>query len=206
MNDRVKISDIAEELGLSTATVSNVIHGKTNKVSNKTIKRVQELIQQRAYIPNMAGILLAQNNSRIIGVVINDHEKYEGHIFEDGYISSAINALSKQIDRSGYFMMIRTTTKWDDIVRFASMWNMDGLVIMGFCEQDYQKLRENMHIPFIVYQMQGWIKKFRQNDALVVRRDKCIILFISFFCQLNILKLSNKLKECGSYVLFIRNL
>ena len=87
MNDRVKISDIAEELGLSTATVSNVIHGKTNKVSNKTIKRVQELIQQRAYIPNMAGILLAQNNSRIIGVVINDHEKYEGHIFEDGYIS-----------------------------------------------------------------------------------------------------------------------
>lgn len=166
MNDIVKISDIAEELGLSTATVSNVIHGKTNKVSNKTIKRVQELIQQRAYIPNMAGILLAQNNSRIIGVVINDHEKYEGHIFEDGYISSAINALSKQIDRSGYFMMIRTTTKWDDIVRFASMWNMDGLVIMGFCEQDYQKLRENMHIPFIVYD--GYFKETKGISNLII--------------------------------------
>lgn len=33
MNDkRVQICDIAEELGLSTATVSNVIHGKTKKV------------------------------------------------------------------------------------------------------------------------------------------------------------------------------
>ena len=29
---RIRIKDIAEELGLSTATVSNVIHGKTSRV------------------------------------------------------------------------------------------------------------------------------------------------------------------------------
>ena len=40
MEQRVRICDIAEELGLSTATVSNVIHGKTNKVSDETIQRV----------------------------------------------------------------------------------------------------------------------------------------------------------------------
>lgn len=38
MEQRVRICDIAEELGLSTATVSNVIHGKTNKVSDETVK------------------------------------------------------------------------------------------------------------------------------------------------------------------------
>ena len=37
MQERVRICDIAEELGLSTATVSNVIHGKTNKVSDETV-------------------------------------------------------------------------------------------------------------------------------------------------------------------------
>lgn len=72
---RVRISDIAEKLGLSTATVSNVIHGKTKKVSEETIKKVQEILEEKQYIPSMAGILLAQNSSRIIGVVINDHEK-----------------------------------------------------------------------------------------------------------------------------------
>ena len=56
---RIRIRDIAEELGLSTATVSNVIHGKTNKVSDETVKRVQALLGQRQYIPSMAGILLA---------------------------------------------------------------------------------------------------------------------------------------------------
>lgn len=39
MAERVRICDIAEELGLSTATVSNVIHGKTGKVSAVTAER-----------------------------------------------------------------------------------------------------------------------------------------------------------------------
>lgn len=76
---RVRIRDIAEELGLSTATVSNVIHGKTKKISEETVQRVQILLEQRQYIPSMAGILLAQNASGIIGVFVNNHEKYEGH-------------------------------------------------------------------------------------------------------------------------------
>ncbi len=35
----MRIIDIAEELGVSTATVSNVIHGKTDKISDETVKR-----------------------------------------------------------------------------------------------------------------------------------------------------------------------
>ena len=88
-----------------------MIHGKTKKVSDETVKRVQELLEKRAYIPSMAGILLAQNDSKIIGIVVNDHEKYEGHVLEDGFISSAINALSREIDRAGYFMMVKVTSQ-----------------------------------------------------------------------------------------------
>jgi len=64
---RVRIVDVADALGLSTATVSKVIHGKTEKISDKTVKRVQQELEKSGYIPNMAGILLARNNSRIIG-------------------------------------------------------------------------------------------------------------------------------------------
>ena len=148
---RIRIKDIAEELGLSTATVSNVIHGKTSKVSRETVKRVQELIEKRGYIPSMAGILLARNNSRIIGVVINRHTKYEGSLLSDNFISSSLNELSVQIEKAGYFIMIKTSDSYEEIVRFASMWNMEGLIIIGFCESDYKNLRESMHIPFVVY-------------------------------------------------------
>lgn len=150
-NGRIRIIDIAEELGVSTATVSNVIHGKTKKISDETVKRVQQLLEERQYIPSMAGILLAQNDSKIIGVVINDHEKYEGHTLEDQFICASLNALAKEIERAGKFLMLKVTDKWNEIPKFASMWNMEGMVLMGYCEQDYKKMREQMHIPFVVY-------------------------------------------------------
>lgn len=148
---RIRIVDIADELGVSTATVSNVIHGKTKKISDETVKRVQELLEKRQYIPSMAGILLAQNDSKIIGVVINDHEKYEGHALEDQFISASVNALAKELERAGKFLMLKVTDQWNEIPKFASMWNMEGMVLIGYCEQDYKKLREQMHIPFVIY-------------------------------------------------------
>ncbi len=148
---RVRIADIAQELGLSTATVSNVIHGKTKKISDETVKRVQALLEERQYIPSIAGILLAQNSSKIIGVFVNDHEKYEGHTLEDAFIASSLNHLSVQIEAHGQFMMVKRAKNPKDILQFASMWNMDGLVMIGFCQQDYMYLRNHMRIPFVVY-------------------------------------------------------
>lgn len=148
---RVRIYDIAEELGLSTATVSNVIHGKTKKISDKTVKRVMALLEKRQYFPGVADILLAQNDSRIIGVFVNDHEKYEGHTLEDFFISSSINYLSTEIENSGRFMIIKKAKQAEEIIRFASMWNMEGIVVIGFCQQDYLYLRNHMRIPFVVY-------------------------------------------------------
>lgn len=161
---RVRICDIAEELGLSTATVSNVIHGKTKKVSDETVKRVQALLEERQYIPSMAGVLLAQNSSRIIGIFINDHEKYEGHTLEDAFIASSLNYLSAEIEAHGQFMMVKKAKNPKEILKFASMWNMDGLVIIGFCNQDYMYLRERMRIPFIIYD--GFLKSEQHRGAI----------------------------------------
>ena len=94
--NKVRIVDIADELGVSTATVSNVIHGKTQKISAKTVEMVQRKLEERQYIPNMAATLLAQNNSRMIGVVVKNHEKYEGHALEDPFIASSLNDLAAE--------------------------------------------------------------------------------------------------------------
>ena len=165
---KVRIVDIANELGVSTATVSNVIHGKTQKISGRTVKRVQEKLEERGYIPNMAATLLAQNSSRIIGVVMNDHEKYEGRVLTDPFIASSINYLADEIERNDYFMMIKKTTDLMAAVKFASMWNMVGMVILGFCDHEYQELRSRVHIPFVVYdgyfENRGRICNLQLND------------------------------------------
>ncbi|MCR5763096.1 MAG: LacI family transcriptional regulator [Treponema sp.] len=155
--NKVRIIDIAEDLGLSTATVSNVLHGKTKKISDATVKKVERKLEESGYIPNMAATLLARNDSRIVGVVVNNHRKYEGRVFEDPFISAAINYLSDEIENSGYFMMLKKVKEIMDIVRFASMWNLDGLIIIGFCEDEYQNLRDHIRIPFVVYD--GFMKE-----------------------------------------------
>lgn len=116
---KVRIIDIANELGVSTATVSNVIHGKTGKISSQTMKRVQEKLEERGYIPNMAAALLAQNNSRIIGVVIKNHEKYEGRLLADPFIASSLNDLSDEIEGNGWFMMVKKASDIMEAAKFA---------------------------------------------------------------------------------------
>lgn len=49
--NRVRIADIAEALGISTATVSNVIHGKTAKISDATVKRVEQELEKNRLHP-----------------------------------------------------------------------------------------------------------------------------------------------------------
>ena len=148
---KVRIVDIAGELGVSTATVSNVIHGKTKKISSQTVKRVQEKLEERGYIPNMAATLLAQNNSRIIGVIIKNHEKYEGKLLMDPFIASSLNYLSDEIERAGDFMMVKKAANILEAVKIASMWNMDGMILLSFCADEYQVLRDRIRIPFVVY-------------------------------------------------------
>lgn len=165
---KVRIIDIANELGVSTATVSNVIHGKTGKISSQTMKRVQEKLEERGYIPNMAAALLAQNNSRIIGVVIKNHEKYEGRLLADPFIASSLNDLSDEIEGNGWFMMVKKASDIMEAAKFASMWNMDGMVLLSFCADEYQRLRDGIRIPFVVYdgyfENQGRICNIRIDD------------------------------------------
>lgn len=147
---RITIKDIAEELGLSTATISNVIHGKTKKISNRTVAKVQKKLEESGYIPNMAAVLLAQNSSKIICVVLSNDLRYENKMIEDPFISSMLNYLSKCISYNGYFMMLKEESDIQEVNKYASMWNMSGLILIGYCNADYVKLRERMRIPFVV--------------------------------------------------------
>ena len=50
----VTIEDIAREAGVSATTVSNVIHGRTNKVSSYTVDLINEIIRERGYVPSLS--------------------------------------------------------------------------------------------------------------------------------------------------------
>ncbi|WP_051309036.1 LacI family DNA-binding transcriptional regulator [Desulfogranum japonicum] len=67
----MKIKDIAEAAGVSTATVSRVLNGKQH-VRPEVQKKVLEIVKQMNYSPNRAAQSLRSRQSSMIGLVVAD--------------------------------------------------------------------------------------------------------------------------------------
>lgn len=145
----VRIKDIANELGVSSTTVSNVIHGKAKKASPELVAKIQEVLERENYVPNMAGVLLSQSSSNIIAVVLSNDICYGDKMLQDPFVSEMLSGLESCIQEKGYFTMLHNTKSINDVVRMAAMWNVAGLVLLGFCKEDYENLRKKSNVPFV---------------------------------------------------------
>ena len=60
------MKDIANRVGVSLTTVSNVVHGNYERVSPQTVQKILDAIQELHYVPNMSARALVSHSSRII--------------------------------------------------------------------------------------------------------------------------------------------
>lgn len=65
-----RLQDIADQVGVSRTTVSNVLHGNTKKVSKEMIRKISEILNQEGYVPNTSSRELTRKGSCIIGLVL----------------------------------------------------------------------------------------------------------------------------------------
>jgi DNA-binding LacI/PurR family transcriptional regulator len=89
----MRIKDVAQEAGVSTATVSHVIN-ETKYVSDDTRQKVQKAIEKLNFYPNAHARSLASGRSNIIGLLVSDIsnpffpeliKSIEAAAFEHGY-------------------------------------------------------------------------------------------------------------------------
>ena len=146
----VTIKDMAEVLGISTTTVSNVIHGKTSEVSQKTVERVQKLLEEYDYVPNISARSLTQNCSRIIGVAMKCRkDKYENMI-ADPFFGELLGAIEAEVRAKGYYIMIYTADDIQEILRNVLTWNVDGLILIGMLHDDFVRVRSRYKKPVVL--------------------------------------------------------
>lgn len=148
--DMVTIKDMAEMLGISTTTVSNVIHGKTSEVSQKTVERVEKILEEYEYVPNISARSLTQNSSKIIGVALKCRRDKYTNLFMDPFFGELIGALEAEIRARGYFMMIYTSNDISEIIRNVLTWNVDGLILVGMLHDDFIRIRSRYKNPMVL--------------------------------------------------------
>ncbi|MGH3156959.1 MAG: LacI family DNA-binding transcriptional regulator [Streptosporangiaceae bacterium] len=129
----VTLYDVARLAGVSTATVSRVVHGQ-DRVKESTRVRVQEVIEQLGYVPDGAAQSLSRRRKDVIGLVYvvreekqNDIENMsllywdevlrgvEGRIQDDHQWSLLITSLRAREERD-YSRMLSLTGKVDGLL------------------------------------------------------------------------------------------
>ena len=125
------LKDIAEKAGVSMMTVSNVINGKHNRVSAKTIEKVNQIIKEYDYVPNLSARSLTNKTSKIIGIVISINKPEDAELYmENPYVSTMIGAIENELRDNGYYTMVRSVTHTEDLDLLLRNWNIDGVIFL----------------------------------------------------------------------------
>ena len=77
--------DVAREAGVSTATVSRVVHGQ-DRVRPSTRRRVLEAIEALGYVPDGAAQSLAQRRKEVVGLLAIESRGPETDIEREGLL------------------------------------------------------------------------------------------------------------------------
>ena len=146
----VTIKDMAEILGISTTTVSNVIHGKTSQVSQKTVEKVEKLLEEYEYVPNINARNLANNSSRIIGMVIKGRRDRIDNLIANSFFGDLVSAIEAETRARGYFMMLYISDDINELMRHVSTCNVDGLVMIGILHDDFARIKSRYKKPAVL--------------------------------------------------------
>ncbi|WP_027728721.1 LacI family DNA-binding transcriptional regulator [Treponema sp. C6A8] len=124
------LKDIAKEAGVSVMTVSNVINGKKSKVSKETIERVQKIIKDMHYTPNLNARSLAKHESRLIAVFVSTYVSAE-NVFKDPYVSDLFGEIESAIHENGYYTIIQTVDDRQHAINLLQNWQADGAIFIS---------------------------------------------------------------------------
>lgn len=146
----VTIRDIARATGVSATTVSNVIHGKSNRVSAETIQKINEAIKQLGYVPNMSARSLVSSSSKVIGFINHVITDENSNFMEDPFHSSSIGTIENILRKNGYYLMLRTVKTAEELVTFLQNWNVDGLFFTGIFKDKFFEAIDGLNIPVVL--------------------------------------------------------
>lgn len=143
------IKEIANSMGVSTATVSNVIHGHLEKMSPETAQMIRKKLEEYHYIPNMGARMLAKGDSEIVGVITNYPNREEKFALQDPFVSEMIAALENAIRANGYYTMLHAAQTAAEIHRISQTWNAVGLIVMGLQANQCRELMQVTRKPIV---------------------------------------------------------
>ena len=144
----VTIKDVAREAGVSIATVSNVLNGRTGSMSEETAQRVLDVMAALHYRPNALARGLVTQRTATIGVVVAE--------IETPLFLHALNTIEPIARDAGYTVLMgnaRHPDEEQEVVQVLLEQRVDGFIFLSVSEMiddDWLHELERLRIPAVL--------------------------------------------------------
>src|SRR5690625_305036 len=147
---KLTIRDIAKMAGVSPGTVSKVMN-ETGSLSDKTIEKVKNVIEETGYQPSFSAKSLATKKSNLIGLI------YAGDIhaqINHPFFNEVVNVFKNVIGKLGYDILIfsnsQVSKENEDYLARSHHYQLDGcLIIAGDKIEEATYELDQSHIPCV---------------------------------------------------------
>lgn len=127
---RATLRDVAIAAGVSTMTVSNVVNGKTARVSDEIRILVKKKIDDLKYVPHLRGRGLRLAKDFAIGLVMLHPER---RFLNDPFNTEVAAGMSNKLAQNGYGLLIFGAQNSNDLEnKLARISQLDALAVYIF--------------------------------------------------------------------------
>jgi LacI family transcriptional regulator len=149
----ITLKEIAAEAGVSMTTVSNVLHGKTKKVSPELEEKIKKLLVKYNYIPRFGLNALTNKGSKIISILVNTPEFVERTPYERPFYGNIIGELERMLRKRGYYIMLFSSKSIPEIMKMTMGWNVDGIISISMPVKYYKQIGKQTGKPIVSIDM-----------------------------------------------------
>ncbi len=157
----ITIKDIAAICGVSISTVSNVLNGKTNKVSQGVANRIMEAVEETGYMPNYLAKNLRASSTKTIGVIAEDLIQFS--------TSPMIDGLMARCEELGYSVVIENMRLFG---RWKDKWMHDDALFQSALAPIMSKM-EALNVDGVVY-----IAGYEHHINMTYNLEKVPLVFV----------------------------
>lgn len=139
------IKDVAQEAGVSIATVSRVLNEQSG-VSKELVEQVKTAVQKLHYQPNAIARALKNSESRSIGLIIPD--------IENPFFPALVRGVEDAMQEIGYAVILCNTDGQADAeqryIKFLLSKQVDGILFVGNLNFEHNPWLGALPVPMVL--------------------------------------------------------
>lgn len=126
------IREIAEKIGVSPTTVSNVINGHTAKVSPETLEKVEKALEEFQYGRQITG---APVTTQVPFIAVGFGMDHSRNMMMDPFCGELFGAIEQAVHQYDRHVLYFTPETEDEVLKVSAPWNVEGVIMLGWRQE-----------------------------------------------------------------------